>query len=283
MPLIDHTLFYGEINIPNIDKLEVSEELTHFITMYEEKFLISLLGYRLSKAFKAGLAQDPVEQKWIDLLAGAEYTYNDELFKWNGLVNSAVLASQTIIGYNYKSPILLKVGETRHGILIQPDTSLVTVEDWIGWEILPEEDGVGSLKKNEEYSYDKTTGTWVMLTRDFDEGVYYHVAFELKNVLDVALTTTTAKESMIANYVYHHWTNNKVTTTAGIGEVINKPENAVNASSIHKSVRAWNKMVDQVHSLRHFLFHSAHDYSLFDTSIHTGNYSLYHYNNPYGI
>ena len=49
--------------------------------------------------------------------------------------------------------------------------------------------------------------------------------------------------SPIANYVYYHYMRNLNTITSQIGEVKPNSENSINASNVHKQVRAWNEMV----------------------------------------
>lgn len=51
-------------------------------------------------------------------------------------------------------------------------------------------------------------------------------------------------ESPIANYIYYWYKRNEVTDSVVIGEVKPQGENANSASSVHKTVRAWNEMVD---------------------------------------
>jgi hypothetical protein len=72
--LIDRTYFVGEINIPNTTTAAIGGLLDVFIEKYEKKFLTEVLGYELYKAFTDGLAEVTVEDKWIDLRDGIEYT-----------------------------------------------------------------------------------------------------------------------------------------------------------------------------------------------------------------
>jgi len=57
----------GEQNIADISNDGVQENLQVFIDKYEVRFLKELLGVSLANEFIAGLAVDPIEQKWIDL------------------------------------------------------------------------------------------------------------------------------------------------------------------------------------------------------------------------
>lgn len=84
--LIDRTYFVSELNIPDRQTLAVGEVLDWFITKYEDQFLKEVFGYELYKAFKEGLQDDPVEDKWLDLVEGKEYTDRaDKLKYWRGL------------------------------------------------------------------------------------------------------------------------------------------------------------------------------------------------------
>ena len=61
------------------------------------------------------------------------------------------------------------------------------------------------------------------------------------------------KYSLIAYYVYFYITRNTATITTGIGEVLNKTDNANRVSPINKQVDAWNKMVRWIYELYDFL------------------------------
>ena len=90
--IIDSTYFKGEISIPNLDSVWVSENLTNFINKYEKKILIDLLGNDLYLKFIAGIAESEPDNKWIYLRDGREYPINyngsEHNVKWGGLKNS---------------------------------------------------------------------------------------------------------------------------------------------------------------------------------------------------
>lgn len=52
----------------------VLADLQLMIDEKEPEVLTKLLGYSLYKAFTEGLAEDPIDQRWIKLKDGAEYT-----------------------------------------------------------------------------------------------------------------------------------------------------------------------------------------------------------------
>lgn len=86
MPLIDRTYFIGEINLPNTNQLAVQEILDFLISKREPELLTQLFGYEMFKAFTAGLTEDPVPQRWVDLRDGVDYQDGDVLRHWMGLV-----------------------------------------------------------------------------------------------------------------------------------------------------------------------------------------------------
>jgi len=89
--LIDSSYFFGELDIPNIR--ERQNTIDSNIEKYEKEFLICLLGQALFKEFQTALDAGPlVEQRWIDLKDGADFTLDffgtQVPLKWNGLVNT---------------------------------------------------------------------------------------------------------------------------------------------------------------------------------------------------
>lgn len=65
--------------------------------------------------------------------------------------------------------------------------------------------------------------------------------------------TNTQKQSPIANYVYYWYYRNNVTSTTGVGEAINTPENAKTVSPWKKVASSWNDMRKQVMILIEFI------------------------------
>jgi hypothetical protein len=74
---------------------------------------------------------------------------------------------------------------------------------------------------------------------------------------------TTAKKSLIANYVYWHWMEKEASASTGTGEKVPNAQNAVNTSPIHKMVRAWNEMVCMNFELIEFLLSNQSTYPEF--------------------
>ena len=82
--LINDTYFTGKIVLPVSD---IQNELNGYILRLEPEILTKVLGYDLKKAFLDGLEDDPILQKWTDLLEGKEYQVNGIYYNWRGFTN----------------------------------------------------------------------------------------------------------------------------------------------------------------------------------------------------
>lgn len=80
--IIDTTYFRGgQIALP-VNDIE-DAIINKWIEIVEPDVLQKLLGYELYKDF----TENQSDAKWQAFINGYEYTYNDRLIKWNGLVN----------------------------------------------------------------------------------------------------------------------------------------------------------------------------------------------------
>lgn len=70
-------------NIPNLNSL--SDQFSAYVDEQEEIILKRLLGYQLYTEFVAGIAATPLANKWKNLRDGAEYTYLDVTYRWDGM------------------------------------------------------------------------------------------------------------------------------------------------------------------------------------------------------
>ena len=101
MVIIDYTYFAGDINIAQLGQQAVQDNLQVFIEKYEPSLLQELLGYQLYTDFIAGLEVDPIDQKWIDLRDGVEYTGKHGKTKWIGLANKKRSLIANYVYYQY--------------------------------------------------------------------------------------------------------------------------------------------------------------------------------------
>ena len=93
----------------------------------------------------------------------------------------------------------------------------------------------------------------------------------------------TAKKSLIANYVYWHWMENEYSVTTGSGEKKINNQNAINAESTSKKVRAWNQMVDWIDELMEFLLTKYTTYPVFQNHYGLIPYNILKKQNVFGI
>ncbi len=86
--LIDNTYFTGQLFLPGRGDVVESSKITQAINQREPEYLELVLGGPLYTAFMAGLLEDPIQQKWVDLRDGANYNYKGVNHRWEGFVNT---------------------------------------------------------------------------------------------------------------------------------------------------------------------------------------------------
>jgi hypothetical protein len=243
--LIDRTYFVGELSIPNTSTPAIGSLVDLFIEKYEEKFLQSVLGYSLYKAFKAGLLVVPVAQQWTDLIEGVEYTdLNNQVRLWKGLVSQPPSVLNALDALN---TIAVQVGAGGTYDPVAGSNSATIPAVLVGKDFIIEQRGVGQLVAG-EYSI---VGNVLTLT----SGVFAINDIYLYKSATLAINTSTGtnKSSPIANYVYYWYMRNNHTQTASTGETKGKHENADYASVSTKLVRAWNEMSECICELVDYL------------------------------
>lgn len=243
--LIDRTYFVGELSIPNTSTTAIGSLVDLFIEKYEEKFLQSVLGYSLYKAFKAGLLVVPVAQQWTDLIEGVEYTdLNNQVRLWKGLVSQPPSVLNALDALN---TIAVQVGAGGTYDPVAGSSSVTIPAALVGKDFIIEQRGVGQLVPG-EYSI---VGNVLTLTT----GVFAINDIYLYKSATLAINTSTGtnKSSPIANYVYYWYMRNNHTQTASTGETKGKHENADYANVSTKLVRAWNEMSECICELVDYL------------------------------
>lgn len=64
-----------------------SPDLEQFIEEKEEEILQCLFGYELYTEFMANVDTSGAESRWVNLRDGAEYTYDEKLYRYRGLID----------------------------------------------------------------------------------------------------------------------------------------------------------------------------------------------------
>lgn len=122
--LIDETYFIRELFVPNADEQDRSaySELQQFIDEKTRLCLKDALGYTLFKDLDSNITNGNLDedapQIWQNLVKGVEYTKDNELVKWDGLLikegafKKSLLANFTFYYWlQYRQTQLSGVGE----------------------------------------------------------------------------------------------------------------------------------------------------------------------------
>lgn len=268
--IIDSSYFSGPLTLAQLGQQTVVESLDNYIQQYEPEYLERVLGYELSKSFIAGLQAAEIEQKWMDLLNGAEFTYYGKLHKWPGLAGVTDVGN---IYYLLRKPLFIRGGIT-DGFAVG-DNKYVNA-DLANWNISLDIRTFGPQEEGEEWNEIEDGG--IQLTDDDYQvapGEIWVINFLSKK------TGTTVSEvrgfSPIAAYVYWHYVRDLHQQQTGIGTVKTKGQNSTPVSPIHKMMNAWNMMVDSEVTLTKFLSANREVYNWH------GRRHCVHYQNQFGV
>lgn len=248
--IIDASYFFGNLEIGQLDEQSVQDKLNLFIDQYEPEFMESVMGYASYKAFKAGLLEDPIEEKWTNLLSGAEYTdINGRLQSWKGIIRNTGAISVEIVddaGTQTDPPVDVVVGRAQD---YDPSAGGVTTTipaALVGKNFTFEQRGVGPLRPD-EYSITGSTLTLLNGHTFADGDTFFFLSPSVSYTGDQFVITTSGtgliKRSAIANYVYCTYQRAQATLTGGVGEGKPVSQNAIAASPGYKIHTAWNDMV----------------------------------------
>jgi hypothetical protein len=254
MPLIDRSYFAGgELNLPGLNRIEIQENIDLLILKREPELLTYLFGVKMYDDFIQGLGEDPIAQKWTDLLQGVTYEESAGKFKkWRGLVS---VPYSTIGIVDATNTISIIVGRGGTYDPVPGSGSTIIPASLVGKEFTFEQRAFGQLLPS-EYS---VAGNVLTLTAPHEFSVD-DVYFYKGATLAMNQSTGDSKESLIANYVYYWYMRKEASQTTTIGEVATKAENATRTNPGAKMARAWNQMVEWVHELYCFLETRRSDY-----------------------
>lgn len=283
MSFIDKTYFSGDLHISQLGTDDVRKKLDYFISIYEPQCLEKLFGYEFKKEFTDGLNESSPEQKWIDLRDGAEFTgYNGRLKKWRGLTGLSDAVPVGSGGYKPSEQIQADVT-----VGFTSGTNTVTFDgasgkkDFRGFKIKIERIGTGTMWTDEDYSWNHTTGVWTLLKSGdkFQPLEKFNITFEPFSTSSTI--TGTAKQSIIANYVYYWYMRDIISSSTGIGEVKPQGDNAQSDNPGWKMHRAWEQMRMWIMEMDEFLRVRQSDYPNYLYHIMPSEFC--HTVNPMGI
>jgi hypothetical protein len=253
--IIDSTYFTGKLNLPQTGNTDGLNEVNQFIEIYEPEYLKKALGYSLWKAFTAGIAgSGPVEQRWLDLLEGKEFTYGNALCNWPGFAPLTEGGSYSINADNVEE---LTAGGAGTYDPVAGSAVMTLPPEFIPWDSTYAIyiRGTGRLKTT-EYSVidDQLT---LLDGLQFNSGT---VVFLEKGPRLLIVSGALLKQSPIANYIYFRFVENKASDTTLIGTVVSETDNNRTVSPYYKLTDAWNKMCDINNTLWLFLYANKDDY-----------------------
>lgn len=261
MPLIDRSYFAGgELNIPGQNRIEIQENIDMMIMKREPELLTMLLGIKMYQDFIAGLTEDPIQQKWTDLLQGVTYEESpDRLKKWRGLIS---VPFSTVGAVDASNTFEIVVGRGGPYDPVDGSSTVIIPPAFVGKEFIFEMRRVGQLGADE---FSVTGNVLTLLPGTYGDNVFYaNTSFDRYYyklpTLAINQSTGDSKESLIANYVYYWYVRKTITQTTTVGEVKTKTENATRVIPSGKMERAWNEMVGWVHEMYCFLETRATDY-----------------------
>ena len=239
MALIDRSYFIGELNLAGINRNDDGSPgptLDWFIAKYEPELLERILGYDMYAAFKEGLTQSTIEQRWTDLLEGTTYTWGSRTKRWRGLISQATAVIDAIEAANTITLIVDRGHVMPGDAETDPVDGADTVElppSVVGKQLIVVQRVFGQLR-TDEY---EITGTTLHLLGGvtFSAGDTYFIKLA---TLSINTSSGLNKESLIANYVYCRYMRHLISQTAVMGEVQAKMENSDNVSAGDKIQRA---------------------------------------------
>jgi hypothetical protein len=163
--IINYSYFKGEIYLPQVganasSQVNDNELLRSYIDVYEGELLNKGLGRKLYKEFllqlnEDGTLKESVDQKWSDLLNGAEYSKGNITYYWRGLIDSSESLISYYIYYYYvlgkvrkQTTLGTKLVESKNAVNISP-----TPEITRAWRKLHEWYQGGATRNPIRYEY----------------------------------------------------------------------------------------------------------------------------------
>lgn len=131
--LIDYSYFVGKINLPQTGNTDGRADVEAFIADYEPEYLQKVLGYSLWKAFTDGIdGSGAVDQRWTDLLDGADFSYDGKTWRWPGFVPKPSPVAQYVYyqflenGASDTVPAGTATGKAENATRVSPSAKMLT-------------------------------------------------------------------------------------------------------------------------------------------------------------
>lgn len=251
--ILNHSYFFGDLAIGQLDSEAVQDKLDGFIEQCEPEYLEALMGYETYQLFLAGIIT-PAPNKWLDILTGKEYTdLSGHLQKWKGLIRDAGTVTVT----DTQPQIEIVVGR---GQAYDPANNAATTTipaELVGTDFVFMQRAYGPLRSN-EFSVAGNVLTLLGGLRFTNADTYFYFP---SNPFSITTSgTNMIPKSPIANFVYYKYQRSQVSNTGGTGEVKTKQANSEAASSGTKMANAWHKMFLMNNEFVNFMYANQADY-----------------------
>lgn len=237
--LIDLSYFHGPLTIAQISQKAVSDAVTDAIALYETEFLKKALGYDLYSSFIAGLSEDPVPERWLNLLQGVSYTNSSGYGRrWQGFASANDVS---YIANTTRNNEFHYAGEDGFAV---SDNTLIDAS-LKNWDYTLEIGGFRELNPDTEWAKIDGGGAEVLITGYATQNAELWILRFIGLNINIAAAGT-IKLSPAANYVWWHYMQNIVYQTAAVGVVKAQAENAEIANASYKMSTVWNMMYEQL-------------------------------------
>lgn len=194
--IINSSYFVGDIYLSQVGlnasmHVNNNERLQSFIDKYEPKILIKALGRRLYNEFISNLQEDgtvktDADQKWNDLLNGAEYEKGGVTYYWRGLVDDNKSLIAYYVYYHY-------VNEN-----IEQQTTLGTVK--ADAKNSSSASAIPTVVEAWRNLYD-----WYMGDNQFTPQVYYHRGFYVEDWYSGNNSKEVSLYKFLSDNAYDNW------------------------------------------------------------------------------
>lgn len=266
--LINSSYFTGgERNIPNTHYSDVSGLISEIISIREPEYLLKALGYELYSIFKAGIIAATPDQRYRDILLGAEFIgLNGEKKRWEGLVSLTEPQANVIIWSAATPEIFFTVGvgdAPAAGATEYNNSSLV------GKTFKVKQRGVGPLEQLEPDESNNATADIATLETGgfrwlngfaFSDADKYTIEIASSAIDANGATVVAFPVSPIADYVYYYWLKHTHTQVTNTSTVKTDNANSTPISPKYKATEAWNSMVRRTSLLVEFLMVNSSTY-----------------------
>lgn len=282
MSLIDESYFTGYLTIPQLGQAAVVENLNVFITREEPILLQAALGYELWQDFVTGLNTNPIDQKWLNLRDGVDFTPDGlwppfqwrnmwmsfsrdwyvpqnprRRMRWIGFTGGASTNGQNnslgpVISIIAGQTVLVSINGTMTSVTgPTPGTNTYTNSLFAGSSYWIERRGYGTMTDADvSITNNGQTITLLKPGDKFNNGEVFILHFINQSPSG---SPSIAYPSPLAGHVYYKYMRDEAANLSAFGIVTTDGENSVRSSGMLKMADAFNRASMDILKLWQFL------------------------------